>query len=129
MRILAIILAVTLAAPAARAADDTPAATPPVVIGPPTYNAPAPAPKVYVQLDWLSPSGERSEGFWYTAAQVQRINLRLEYLENKCTTECVTATNAATKADLGSFKGLWITGAIALAAGVAAGFLIARKVK
>src|SRR5260370_2279520 len=105
MRFLAIILAATVAMPI-RAQEA------PLVPAPPIYNAPAQAPEIYSELDWRSPSGQTTAGYWYSVAQVQKLNLRLNYLENRCTTECIQATNAATKADLGSAKALWLAGGI-----------------
>jgi hypothetical protein len=61
-----------------------------------------------------------------TDAQVQKIDLRIKYLEDKAAKECTDATNAETKKVVGSNPTMWLVGAAGLVVGVIGGFYAAR---
>lgn len=109
MKTVALALCVALAATGARASD-------------PVYDAPDKAPDVFGPLVWRD-----VHGFWFTDAQVQKIDLRIKYLEDKAAKECTAATNAETKRVLGAAPTLWVGVGLALVVGVAGGFYLGRR--
>lgn len=113
MKALCLALCVALAATGAHASD-------------PVYEAPDKAPAVYGPLVWRS-GGIDKHGFWATDAEIQRLQLRISYLEDKAAKECTAATNAETKRVLGASPTLWVGVGIALAVGVAGGFYLGRR--
>lgn len=90
--------------------------------GDPVYASPDPAPDVYGPLVWGS-----IHGYWFTDAQTQKIDLRIKYLEDKATKQCVTETNAETRKVLGAAPTLWVGVGLALVVGVAGGFYLGRR--
>jgi hypothetical protein len=109
VRAVAVALCVALAATGARASD-------------PVYDAPEKAPEVYGPLVWRD-----VHGFWFTDAQVNRIDLRIKYLEDKAAKECTEATNAETKRVLGLKSSVWIVAGAAFLVGIAGGVYAAKK--
>jgi hypothetical protein len=113
VKALALALCVALAATGARASE-------------PVFDAPDKAPDVYGPLVWRF-GGVDAHGWYFSDAQVQRIDLRIKYLEDRAAKECIAATNAETKRVLGASPSLWVGVGIALAVGVAGGFYLGRR--
>lgn len=87
----------------------------------PVFDSPEPAPPVYGPLVWRD-----QHGYWFRDEQVNRLNLRLQYLTDKAAKECTDATTAATSASAGARPWLYAAG-IALVVGIAGGFYLGRK--
>lgn len=103
---------------------EEPAPEPGPVVG---YHAPGPVPPVYAPLLWVAPDGSSTGGYWFSADQVRRINAQMTYLEERAAQECWTKTVAEEKAFFASKPVLVVGLVLAVLAGGAAGFYIAKK--
>ena len=90
-----------------------------------TYASDKPAPAVYTKLVW-DYGGKLTVGYWYTAEQVQKIDLRITYLEDKAAKECADANIAATKETLGSGFMVWVWIGIGVVVGGVGGYFIGK---
>jgi hypothetical protein len=113
MKAISLALSVCMVSLGARAAD-------------PVYDAQDKPPDVYGPLLWRG-GGVDAHGYFFRDEQVNKLNLRLQYLEDKATKDCITTTNAANKSFLASHSSLWIIGGTALVVGILGGFYLGRR--
>lgn len=120
MRAIAAILVVLLVSAKASATV--------VITDDPVFESQYAAPPVYSPLVWRG-AGKDVHGIWSTDEAIQRLQLRLEYLENKATSDCIKTTDADTKAVVSSRSSLWIVGAAALVVGIVGGVVIEKHTR
>lgn len=75
-----------------------------------------PAPQTYAKVPWKH-GDSIAIGYWYSAAQVQRIDARIRYLEDKAAKDCVDAQIGAAKK-----TSVWLKVAGVLITGAAIGY-------
>jgi hypothetical protein len=92
-----------------------------------TYASAKPAPASYTKLVW-DYGGKLTVGYWYTAEQVQKIDLRIRYLEDTAAKECADANIAATKEVLGMSTMFWVGIGTGVVAGLVGGYFIGKAV-
>lgn len=91
----------------------------------PVFESQDAPPAAYSPLVWRN-NGIDVHGIWVTDEAIQRLQVRLAYLENKAAADCINTTDADTKAVVGSKSSLWIVGATALVVGIVGG-VVATK--
>jgi hypothetical protein len=100
----------------------------------PVYDAPEPPPAVYGPLVWLH-AGTPVHGWWASDKAMQDVQVKegklqaqIDFLTDRCTKECITATNAETRKVLGASRTTWIVGASALLVGVLGGLYLGHRI-
>ena len=89
------------------------------------YDASESAPAVYTKMVW-DYAGQLTMGYWYTAEQVQKIDLRIRYLEDTAAKECADANIAATKETLGASGMIWVWIGVGIVVGGTVGFFAGK---
>jgi hypothetical protein len=84
----------------------------------PVASLPKDPPDVYSALMWRGPS-KMASGYWYTFEQVQKIDRRITFLEEKAAKECVAAQIAEAKR-----LNPWIKIAAGIVTGAAIGYCV-----
>jgi hypothetical protein len=130
-RIVVVALALAVAWPVLGADPVIAPLSPPIIapLPPLHFVTSEPAPAVYRKLVWEQRDAATSVvitqpvvGYFYTAAQVQKIGARIDYLEDRATKECIQET-AKPVAKLAP----WIAASVGVVAGVVTGYFVWRK--